>query len=63
MKIYKRPATDIVLLTIDESLLQGVVIKSGQDGPPVIDDPVNPDPGSELSNSINLWDEEEDIDN
>jgi len=62
MKIYQRPATDIVLLTIDESLLQGVDIKSGQQGPPVIDDPVNPDPGSELSNTFNLWEEEE-IDN
>ena len=62
MKRYQRPATDIVLLTVEESLL-GIDIKSGQDGPPVIDDPVNPDPGSELSNSINLWDEEEDIDN
>lgn len=59
MKTYERPVTDIVLLTCGEEILQGVDIQSGQQGPPVIDDPVNPDPGSELSNKSSLWDEEE----
>ena len=60
MKTYQKPATDIVLLNIQEALLDGVVIKSGQEGPPVIDDPVNPDPGTELTNHSYLW--EEDVD-
>ena len=60
METYQKPITEIVLVTTNE-LMQGVVVTSGSEGSGVIDDPVNPDPGTELSNHSYLWDEEDDI--
>ena len=52
-----KPETDIVLLTA-QSVMQGVTVASGEQGPPVNPDPIDPTPGGALTNHSNLWDDE-----
>ena len=43
-----------------DELLQGVIEISGQPGPGVdTDNPINPDPGTELTNCSSVWDFDE----
>lgn len=59
MKRYKKPETEIALLTA-EAVMQGIVVVSGQNGPVVNPDPIDPTPGGELVNNFFLWEDEED---
>ena len=46
----------VVDINCDDGILQGVVDLSGETGPGVNPDPVNPTPGGELSNHCSVWD-------
>lgn len=53
-----KPETDIVLLTAP-AVMQGVTVASGEQGPIVNHDPIDPTPGGALTNHSSLWDEED----
>ena len=53
---YQRPMAMVVDINCDDGILQGVVDLSGETGPGVNPDPVNPTPGGELSNHCSVWD-------
>ena len=58
MRTYMKPETDIVLLTAP-AVMQGVTVASGEQGPIVNHDPIDPTPGGALTNHSSLWDEED----
>lgn len=53
-----KPETDIVLL-MAQAVMQGVTVTSGEQGGHVNPDPINPNPGGELTNHSSFWDEED----
>lgn len=59
MKRYKKPETEIALLTA-VAVMQGIVVVSGQNGPVVNPDPIDPIEGEELVNTFFMWEDEED---
>ena len=53
---YQRPMAMVVDINCDDSILQGVVDLSGETGPGVNPDPIDPNPGVDLANHGSVWD-------
>ena len=57
---YVRPQIRLASLDTDADLM-GIIETSGEPGPDVhTDDPVNPDPGTELTNPGSVWEDAKD---